>query len=328
MVAGVKSDLGRDLALLRRLAFRRIERVGDVVKEVHAVRDTHPNHPGLQALEVVRRWLLMPFTLWPVDFVGLGRHLTSEIRNGKDLRPEVLFLLEQVSELPKPKVQRAIAAHELQVEKGRYERVITREARLKYREKVKQTSDNPAFRKEWQQLKSLFNLRMGKGEKRVIRRRMVQERNFRNDWEFRDDDDKLLFKAAFDAFCHRWNLYGMEGDKPLVLKLSVNLTAHGTMIVVPAYWSLNTAKDLDWSEIMKLHRPRVAMRQGPVLSQARMDRRNMAKKTRLLWEKLKRKGIKGDELYQQIKKGLGVLPSFTDREIRRLKQEAMRLQNP
>jgi len=56
----------------------------------------------------------------------------------------------------------------------------------------------------------------------------------------------------FDAMCYRWRLYGMEKDRPLLLKVSVNPTPHGTMIVIPRYLSLDPHRDLDWKLIGRL----------------------------------------------------------------------------
>lgn len=318
----MKAELRRDLDALRKLAYRRVEKVGSLLADIHAIRDTHPDHPGQSVAEVIRCWLLMPFTLWPVDFIGIGKHVVSVVRSNGELRPELQFLIEQVSEFPHLKARRTVAAHERRVEKGKYEAVVTPEARLKYREKVRAVSGNRMFRGEWRTLQRLFDISKFRDKKGIIRRRMVQERNFRPDWEFQAEDEKRRFQAVFDAFCHRWNLYGMEGDKPLVLKLSVNLTAHGTMIVVPAFWSFDCTRDLDWNEIGKLHKPRVAKRQGPALSLGRIERTPLAKKTKRLWDQLRRQGHCGADLYQRVKMGLGKTQSFTDREIRRLRKEA------
>jgi len=126
---------------------------------------------------------------------------------------------------------------------------------------------------------------------------MVQERNFRpSDWKFSWGTEAQRFQNVFDAFCHRWNLYGMERkktsnfklqtsgkpqnsnlkenanaaeeseDRPLLLKLSVNLTPFSTMIEVPKYWSFDPKRDLKWGAVTKLHRMREVPRQGPKLS--------------------------------------------------------------
>jgi hypothetical protein len=282
---------------LRKLAYKRVERVGPLLKEIHAIRSARPQHPDLAILEVIRRWVLMPFTLWPVDFAGIGAHVVSVIQKGRRLRPEIRFLIEQVAEIPSFKARRAVAAHERKVEKGRYELVVASDARMKFREKARGVSQDPAFRGEWKRLQMLFDIAKYRDPRGIIRRRMVQERNFRPDWRFENRGEKSRFRAAFDAFCHRWNLYGMEGNKPLVLKLSVNLTAHGTMIVVPAFWSFDPKRDLDWNTITELHRARGITRQGPKLSVGRIERQKLARKVLKLWKESGRRKLKGEERY-------------------------------
>src|SRR6185436_14730473 len=107
------------------------------------------------------------------------------------------------------------------------------------------------------------------------------------------------FQNVFDAFCHRWDLYGMElrkipnskiqipnksqnpnpnsvcslseewEDRPLLLKLTVNVTPYGTIIVVPKYWSFDPKRDLKWGAVTSLHKMREVKRQGPKLSPGR-----------------------------------------------------------
>jgi hypothetical protein len=49
-------------------------------------------------------------------------------------------------------------------------------------------------------------------------------------------------------------------DRPLLLKVSVNPTPHGTMIVTAAL-EPGSHRDLDWKFIGKLHRARGARKQ-------------------------------------------------------------------
>lgn len=327
IVRDVNAILERDLDALRKLAYKREEKVGPLLKEIHAIRAARPQHPDLTVLEIIRRWLLTPFTLWPVDFVGIGAHVVSVVQNGRRLRPEIRFVIEQIAKLPSPTARGAVAAHERKVEKGRYEVVVAEEARTKFREKAKEVSQDPEFRREWKRLQALFDVQKYRDSKGIIRRRMVQERNFRPDWRFENRGEKCRFQAAFDAFCHRWNLYGMEGNKPLVLKLSVNLTAHGTMIVVPAFWSFDPKRDLDWNTITELHRARGVTRQGPKLSVGRIERKKLARRAHKLWAESGRKRLRGEERYVWIKQQLKLPDSFTNREIRRLRTEAERAKN-
>src|SRR4029078_12019610 len=98
---------------------------------------------------------------------------------------------------------------------------------------------------------------------------VVQERNFRPDWDFKWSKQNDRFKLIFDAFCCRWDLYGMEKDKPLLLKFTLNITAYGTMMMVPRYWSLDGHRDIKWDVAGRLHRARGVFRQGPKMSSNR-----------------------------------------------------------
>jgi len=134
---------------------------------------------------------------------------------------------------------------------------------------------------------------------------MSQERNFRDGWEFEWADERRRFELFFDAMCYRWKLYGMEGDRPLLLKVSVNPTPHGTMIVIPRHWSLDPNRDLDWKFIGRLHRARGARRQGPKLSSGRMKRMAEAEEAKRLWEEAKRRGLRGGERYDYVRERMG-----------------------
>jgi hypothetical protein len=74
---------------------------------------------------------------------------------------------------------------------------------------------------------------------------VVAERNFRPDWDFNWNRPAERFAAVLDVFCWRWQLYGMERDRPLLMKLTVNLTPLGTMIFIPAFWSFDPKRDFN-----------------------------------------------------------------------------------
>lgn len=63
-------------------------------------------------------------------------------------------------------------------------------------------------------------------KKKITRRTMTAERNLRPSFSVDMKQPAEAFHAAFDAFCLRWNLYGMQPDEPLLLKLAVNLTPY------------------------------------------------------------------------------------------------------
>jgi hypothetical protein len=51
-----------------------------------------------------------------------------------------------------------------------------------------------------------------------------------------------------------------------MMRLTANLTPFGTMIFIPAYWSFDPKRDLNWRAITALHKARGVAKQGPKLS--------------------------------------------------------------
>ena len=156
-----------------------------------------------------------------------------------------------------------MAGHELHVQKGTYENLVKTQAKYSQNELAIRT--DPELRRQWARIKAAFNVQAYCDHKGVIRRTMSAERNLRPSFSVNMRRREDVFHAAFDAFCLRWNLYGMQNDEPLLLKLAVNLTPYGTMIHIPAYWSFDPKRDIRWDAIASLHRARVPGRQGSAL---------------------------------------------------------------
>ena len=162
--------------------------------------------------------------------------------------------------------------------------------------------------------------------KRIIRRSVVAERGFRPDWDLNWHEPGARFQAVFDVFCHRWNLYGMAGDQPLLLKLTVNLTPHGTMIVIPSWWSLDHTRDLNWPEIKKLHNARVLSKQGAKLTRNQMEQAAEAEKAARLDAEARAKGLKGERRAEWVMKQLR-WATTDSRKLRRVLSRAKRLRD-
>ena len=109
--------------------------------------------------------------------------------------------------------------------------------------------------------------------------------------------------------------------EPLLLKLAVNLTPFGTMIHIPAYWSFDTKRDIQWTAIAKLHRIRVHGRQGSALAEGVAQRRQNAVKLRQLDQEVRRLGLKGEKRHEFICKGLGWVAGTDPKRIARLRAE-------
>ena len=158
----------------------------------------------------------------------------------------------------------------------------------------------------WDEIKEEFPTAKYANKRGVIRRRLSQERNFREGWKFDWSADlRSRFNAVFDAFCYAWDLYGMEADKPLLMKVSVNPTPYGTLIFIPRTWSFDGYRDLDWGAIARLHRAGGVTKQGPKLSAGRMEQRREAARAQRLWAEAGRKGLRGDARYEWVRDRMG-----------------------
>jgi hypothetical protein len=313
----MKSELHQDLKRLAELAFHRVEACGNLISEFHTLPQKSKAHPLYPLMENVRLWLLSPLSLWPVDFVGVGNNILKCIRESKKPDPQLTLLFSFLKKTPTAREQLAIGSHELQVRTGSYETHISAQQKFKYKEEI--LTANPIFKAEWNAIKAKFNVDKYRDPKGIIRRRMVQERGFRlPGWECNWNKEKSRFDTVFNAFCHRWILYGMEGDKPLLQKLSINVMPLGTMIFIPRYWSFDRKRDLKWGAITKLHRSRGVHRQGEKLGSGEVERIKEAFKAQALWQQSKTAGLKGDRRKDWVIKKMGWSPENDFSKFRRL----------
>ena len=150
---------------------------------------------------------------------------------------------------------------------------------------------------------------------------MGAERNMRPSFSVNLRRRVDVFRAAFDAFCLRWNLYGMQNDEPLLLKLAVNITPYGTMILIPSYWSFDPKRDISWDAIANLHRIRVPGRQGPALAEGLAERRKLAERLQHLDQDARQLRLKGEKKHAFLCSGLGWVPETSAKRISRLRAE-------
>ncbi|MFZ4776866.1 MAG: hypothetical protein ACOYM3_15960, partial [Terrimicrobiaceae bacterium] len=114
---------------------------------------------------------------------------------------------------------------------------------------------------------------------------------------------------------------GMQGDKPLTMKLSVNLTPHGTMIFIPAYWSFDSKRDVRWPAVKKLHGARALKKQGVALTEGFEERRANAAKLRKLDREVKRLGLRGEKKHEFLCDGLGWVADTSPKRFSLLRKE-------
>jgi hypothetical protein len=314
MMSQEKNDLQR----LTKLAFRRAEKSGDLVKSFHRLPSRICRDPDYALVSRVYAWLFVPYSLWPIDIDGLLRFIMNQLKGNKPFDERIRFVVELLGDVPELKAPAKVIEHELMVQKGHYEPMV--KSLHKYEEFAKDLAENPQLQKEWTAIKNAFDLKKLKVANRrgVIQRRMVQERNFRPNWTFKWRKETERFDIVFDAFCCRWDLYGMENDRPLLLKFTMNMTPYGTMLMVPRYWSLDGHRDLHWDVIAEYHRARGVLRQGPKMSMNRTANRQDAEKARILWGQANAAGVKGARREEWVMNRLGWLPYTDPTKLRRM----------
>jgi hypothetical protein len=310
--------LDLDLKKLKARAFDRAEWAEEVLRRYHsAIRN--PDGVVTEQLRGLYHWMFVPPTLWPYNVQDVLEDCLKALEKGKRLNSRHRLLIELLPEPPDETTCAAVAGHELHVQKGAYENLVKTQAKYSQNELAIRT--DPQLRRQWARIKATFKVQAYCDHKGVIRRTMSAERNLRPSFSVNVRRREDVFHAAFDAFCLRWNLYGMQNDEPLLLKLAVNITPYGTMIHIPAYWSFDPKRDIRWDAITSLHRARVPGRQGFALAEGLAERMRAAGKLRHLDQEALRLGLKGEKKHEFLCAGLGWVPGTSPKRISRLRAE-------
>ncbi len=313
----MSSTLDNDLEKLQARAFDRAEWAEDCLRRYHAA--TKLDVSAVQSLRGLYAWMFVPISLWPFNIQDVLEDCLAVLEKGKRLNARHRLIIDLLPEPPDETICAAAADHELHIQKGSYENLVKTQA--KYAQNELAIKNDPELRRQWADLKAAFEVRAWQDHKGVIRRTMSVERNLRLPFTVNLRRRAEAFQAAFDAFCLRWNLYGMQHDEPLLLKLAVNLTAYGTMIHIPAYWSFDPKRDIRWDAIARLHRARVPGRQGAALAEGVAERRQAAEKLRQLDLEVQRRGLKGEKKHEFLCAGLAWDARTSAKRLSRLRAE-------
>jgi hypothetical protein len=314
----MKKELVHDLQRFKGRAYHMAEWAGDVLGQYHAALP-RLSDASIRQIQPLYNWLFVPPTLWPFNVADVLANCLTMLEKKKrwNLRQRLLMVL--LPEPPHESICAAVAEHEHQVQKGTYENLFKTQA--KYTQNEMAISIDSELSQQWKRIKTTFDVKAYQDHKGVIRRTMAVERNFRTTFHVNLHQRDEVFRAAFDAFCLRWNLYGMQHDTPLLLKLAVNITPYGTLIHIPAYWSFDPKRDIRWEAIAKLHRVRVAGRQGAALADGYAQRMKDAEKLRRLDKEAAGRGLKGDKKHEFLCAGLGWVAGTSPKRLARLRAE-------
>ena len=109
----------------------------------------------------------------------------------------------------------------------------------------------------------------------------------------------------------------MDGDKPYIMKPSVNITPLGTQIFIPSYISYDAKRDFNHGKISRLHKAKGTQKQGVAFTESRI---RLAKLKKLAFEaetEGRKNNLKGDKLLDYIANAIG-RPNMDFRSIRKL----------
>lgn len=313
--------LDLDLERLESRAYGVADWATDVLRRYHAQVARLPQEDA-KALAHLHAWIFVPLTLWPFSITDLLGECLKECEAKSTLNQSFRLVIDLLPAVPDEKVCEAVAEHERHVQRGDYENVVNTQAKFALAEMALRA--DPAFQSDWRSIRTNFNVETYQDHKGVIRRTMGAERNMRPEFSVNMQRPDEMFRLAFDAFCLRWNLYGMMYDEPLLLKLAVNVTPHGTMIIIPSFWSLDPSRDIRWDAINKLHRTRVPKRQGVALAEGLAVRMAQAEKLRELDAEAKRRKLRGEAKHRFLCQGLGLVEDTSPRRLSRLRREFSR----
>src|SRR5205085_2706934 len=173
--------LRKDLERLARRAVLRAADSGRVIRRFHRLRRS--KHPDYRLMEKAYRWIFVPRSVWPIDISGLCWHLLERIAENKRVDRKIGLLCSLLPEPPLDAVCDRIASYERAVKSGSYESLIN--AQFKFDTMELELRDHEEFKADWERLKAEFEVERYRNVAGIIRRRMVQERNFRPaDWGF------------------------------------------------------------------------------------------------------------------------------------------------
>jgi len=199
-------------------------------------------------------------------------------------------------------------------------------APFKYTEFQERLRDNAGFKKDWQTIKTRFEIKNLCDRDGIIRRTKLEEGNWRQPISSDLSRANQNFQVVFDFFCWKWFLYGMKGDEPLVQKLAYSMNPYGTMIFIPGYWSFDPKRDLNWDKILRLHRARGIGRQGPKLGAGRQHKSAQLKKLLAAEAAAKRMKLKGQSRYSFLKEKSGLTQQTDDAQVRRMLRDARNIE--
>ncbi|MBA4148284.1 MAG: hypothetical protein H0X66_09220 [Verrucomicrobia bacterium] len=312
-------NFAKEWLRLLELPFRRAELAGPTFRKLYAILSKKKLKDETDRLRayIIKQWLLVPFSLWPADFLGMGKFVADQLAEGHALSEQMVFLLDGLDRFPLPSAQEIVAAQERRVETGDYSRFLTNP--LKFATKQLELVNNMELQRRWRRFKELFDVVKYRDADGINRRTMLMERNDRPEsWVFDGKNPYSVYLTALNCLCEEFDLYGFDGDRPLLLKPTVTITAYGTLIMIPKYMSYDARRDLVTKAVSEAHNVHERKRQGSKWNITRQQNSMKAARTFLANEKALKAGLEGEARRLEVIKEAKLDPNTDLRIIREL----------
>ncbi len=310
-----------DLKKVERLVFRRPE-IRQVLCNIHKLLAIPEYERDHEWLDLLRQWMLVPYSIWPSDFQRFGTHLCSLVASGQAISEQARRILRNFYAVPGPIICAVVLEDEREVQLGDYDQFLTRHALRKYAAAEEELLSDPLVH---ELVAEFFAKNPTFGAKKVVmRRRLSMERNFRcHGWEYDPTDPRNVTQLEFDSLCYMFQLFGVErlkdgSYKPLLQKLSFNSTGNGISMFIPRYWSFDSQRDVKWGEVTKIQRAWGIKRVGGKWVDGRSLNKKLARLVYAASEEAAERGLTGKERYDHIRKAAGLTADTDPRVLQRL----------
>ncbi|MDB6028026.1 MAG: hypothetical protein JWM68_4249 [Verrucomicrobiales bacterium] len=320
------------LGKIKRAVFQhqtpRLKKRGEELFPLLEQPEHQPHHSRVRRL---LEWLVIPPTIWLVDYIGLSKVLAQRINRKEPIDPRMLSLIDELEEPPGPEEQERAVDRERILLTGDYAGLLRNPE--KYLAMEQRMVDNPQRIAHWNRIQELFKLgKFRHHAKGIIRRTQYLERSMPPEDFYlteESDEERWLFRAIFDLYCKRYGLFGMRFDEALVERLTVTRTQFTTNISIPRYLKI-ARDDIMWDAVQETHWNPDLTWQGPKASGNELERLEMLRRIDCATIQGKAEGLKGEPLRRRVEELAG-LPPHTDKrthirwqnEIKELKKKGV-----
>jgi hypothetical protein len=120
----LQRNLVADTALLAGRAFAQGKAEKELLARFHQLAEAISTYPNDAQIWRVYDWLLVPYSLWPIDFVGVAKHLLGRIKANSAIDADCNALIDTLAEPPGREARDTMTQFEQQIAAGSYDNLV------------------------------------------------------------------------------------------------------------------------------------------------------------------------------------------------------------